>query len=252
MIFGALLAYASIKFFVETDERIMRIRAILPGANCAGCGYPGCDGYAEGIVDDGAKTNLCAAGGADLSKGIADILGIETDAASVPMRASLKCGGTPEASPRKATYNGIADCIAAHAIHGGDKACTYGCLGYGSCARACLTNGIAIADGLARVDRDRCIACGACVTVCPRHLIKLVPATHTIHVRCSSKDKGSIVRSFCARGCIGCKLCAKADPAFVMDGFLAAVDYAKPPVANDAAIAKCPGKCISGDMGLIF
>ena len=65
-----------------------------------------------------------------------------------------------------------------------------------------------------------------------------------MHVLCMSKDKGSDVRAYCSKGCIGCKICAKIDPVFVMDGLLAKVDYTQPPVANEDVIVKCPVKCI--------
>ena len=45
--FGIVLAYASKKFAVETDPKIDEVRAVLPGANCGACGYPGCDGLAK-------------------------------------------------------------------------------------------------------------------------------------------------------------------------------------------------------------
>ena len=64
LIFGAMLAFASKKFYVEVDERQAKVREILPGANCGGCGFPGCDGYAEAVVKGEAKVTACAAGGA--------------------------------------------------------------------------------------------------------------------------------------------------------------------------------------------
>lgn len=63
LVFGLLLAYASKRFHVETDPRVEQVRERLPGANCGGCGFPGCDAYAEAVVLEGAKPNLCAAGG---------------------------------------------------------------------------------------------------------------------------------------------------------------------------------------------
>ena len=195
LVFGALLAFASIKFFVETDERITRIRAILPGANCAGCGYPGCDGYAEGIVNDGAKTNLCPVGDADLSKNIANIMGIEGDAASGPVRAFFKCGGTREASPRKVTYIGIADCISAAILPGGSpNACPFGCIGFGSCAKVCVFGALSMADDLPHIDPNRCTGCGTCAAICPKSVLELVPKESCVQVVCNSKWRGPEVK----------------------------------------------------------
>ena len=246
LVFGALLAYASIKFFVETDERVARIRAILPGANCAGCGYPGCDGYAEGVVNDGAKTNLCAAGGADLSKNIADIMGIEGDAASVPMRTLLKCGGTPEASPRKVTYNGIADCKSASILPGGSpNACPFGCIGFGTCVKVCVFGALSMVDGLARIDPDKCVGCGTCVAICPKSVLELVPKSSCLHVVCNSKWRGPEVKKVCSAGCIGCGICARVCPvqAITVEENLARIDGLK--CTNCGACAeKCPAECI--------
>ncbi|MDO7204198.1 hypothetical protein Q5M85_08685 [Paraclostridium bifermentans] len=47
LIFGAILAYASKKFAVEVDERVEAILEVLPGANCGGCGFPGCGRFSK-------------------------------------------------------------------------------------------------------------------------------------------------------------------------------------------------------------
>ena len=118
LVFGVLLALASVAFHVEPDRRVQLIREVLPGANCAGCGYPGCDGYAEGVVADGAKTNLCSVGGAEVAARIAEIMGVKAEK-SVPMHAFLKCKGTPARSPRTVNYSGIQDCRSAAILPGG-------------------------------------------------------------------------------------------------------------------------------------
>ena len=132
LVFGALLAFASIKFFVQTDERVSLIRAILPGANCGGCGYPGCDGYADNIVNGGAKTSLCSAGGPALAEKIAAIMGVASEA-SVPLRAVLKCKGSENFSARNALYDGIADFSSAAVLPGSTpNACPFGCMWLGT------------------------------------------------------------------------------------------------------------------------
>jgi len=62
-IFGVILAIAGKVFHVDQDPKIDQIMEALPGANCGGCGYPGCSGYAEGIVCNNADVSLCAPGG---------------------------------------------------------------------------------------------------------------------------------------------------------------------------------------------
>ena len=246
LVFGALLAFASIKFFVETDERITRIRAMLPGANCAGCGYPGCDGYAEGIVNDGAKTNLCPVGDANLSKDIADIMGIEGDAASGPMRTFLKCGGTPEASPRKVTYNGIGDCKSAVILPGGSpNACPFGCIGFGTCVNVCVFGALSMVDGLPHIDPGKCTGCSTCVAICPKSVLELAPQTSCVQVVCNSNWRGSDVKKVCSVGCIGCGICARACSvqAITVEENLARIDGLKCTNCG-ACVAKCPTKCI--------
>ncbi len=243
---AAALAVAEKYFSVQEDPRIAKVADLLPGANCGGCGYAGCADYARAIVLHGADCNLCAPGGSSCAHAVAAFLGLEAVALEKRVALVLCCGDDAEAV-RRAAYNGITDCAAAQATAGGDKGCTYGCLGYGSCARVCPVNAITIRNGLAKVDKETCISCGKCVAACPRKLIKLVPASAEIHVLCSSKDKGPAVKKVCGTGCIGCRMCTKfADGAINMDGFLAVVDYSKP-LTNDETVAKCPAKCIRKD-----
>ncbi len=247
MVIGASLAVAAKYLAVREDPRIGGVTELLPGANCGGCGYAGCADYARAVVMAGADITLCAPGGPECVAALAGFLGMT--AGSVEKKtAVVLCCGDDEAARRRFAYNGIADCAAAHATAGGEKTCTYGCLGYGSCGRVCPVNAIVIEKGLARVRKDLCIACGKCVAACPRALIRLVPAAASIHVLCSSKDKGPVVKQACETGCIGCRLCTKFgdEGAFVMDGFLARVDYSVP-VTREEVIEKCPAKCIRKD-----
>lgn len=240
---GVALAIAARYFSVKEDPRIAEVEGFLSGANCGGCGFAGCGDYAKAIVEKGAPTNLCVATDAEAIKKIAAIMGVEAGEV-VKRRAVVLCQGTRTASKRRFSYNGLTDCAAAAATAGGDKACTFGCLGYGSCARVCPAHAITIEDGLARVNPAICGGCGKCASVCPRGLIALVPVDAKVAVLCKSKAKGAVVRQQCSAGCIGCTLCTKLVPGmFKMDGALATVDYAN---AADpaAAVAKCPGKCI--------
>ncbi|MDA3925883.1 MAG: RnfABCDGE type electron transport complex subunit B [Kiritimatiellae bacterium] len=247
LIIGASLAVAAKYLAVKEDPRIGEVNELLPAANCGGCGYAGCAEYAKAIVMDHAEINLCAPGGTDCMNAIAAFMGVRATATE-KMTAIVLCCGDDEVAKRRFAYNGINDCAAAHATAGGDKACTWGCLGYGSCARVCPVNAIRIEKGIAKVDKTLCIACEKCIAVCPRHLIKLVPAAAEIHVLCSSKDKGPAVKKACSTGCIGCRLCTKFgdEGAFVMDGFLAKVDYSIP-ITKEEVIEKCPAKCIVKD-----
>ncbi len=244
LICGIALALAARFLAVKEDPRIEQVLDILPGANCGGCAFAGCADYAKAIIIDGIAINLCAPGGQDVINRLSAFMGIDAQAAEKKV-AIILCGGDKDNAPRKSAYNGVADCKAAHSVGGGDKICGYGCLGYGSCARACPVNAIELANDLAVVHADICIGCGICVKTCPRHLIKLIPAQRTIHVLCSSRDKGPVVKKACNVGCIGCSVCVKLaqNEAIKMDGFLAQVDYSKE-LDNDQLPEKCPGKCI--------
>jgi electron transport complex protein RnfB len=193
---GVVLAAATRILALSNDPKIEQAAEILPGANCGGCGYAGCADYAKAMVLNGASANLCLPGGADVVAALSSLLGV-TAANADRKTAIVLCAGDSVKSPRRFRYNGVATCYAAAVIGGGgDKLCAYGCLGYGSCARSCPVSAIEITDRhLAVVHADLCIGCGACVKACPRSLIKLVPESRTIHVLCSSKDRGPTVKA---------------------------------------------------------
>ena len=247
LVCGVALAIVAKKFAVPENLLVADILAVLPGANCGGCGRPGCDGYARDIAENGAPLNLCTSCTADMLAALERLTGRVGGEVAGRRVALVRCAGDNHAATHSFDYNGLADCSAVQATAGGDKGCAYGCLGYGSCAKVCPQGAISIADGIARVDPARCVGCGACVRVCPRHVIELVPATHAVHVLCVSKDKGPAVRKVCRNGCLGCGLCAKldADGTFAVQDFLAAVDYTKPPTGSgDLVASRCPGHCI--------
>jgi RnfABCDGE-type electron transport complex B subunit len=243
-VFGLLLAVASKVFAVEKDERLEPVTEALPGANCGGCGFSGCAAYAQAIVDGTAKLGLCTPGGKEAADKIAAIMGME--AVDVERKVALvKCRGTHAA--KKGTYEGISDCATAARILGnGPNLCAYGCLGFGSCVKACPEGAISVVDGVARVDHEKCIGCMACAAACPRGIIAETPYSQDIVVACSSKEKGAALRKFCDIGCIGCKLCEKTcehDAIHVVDN-LAQIDYSKC-VSCSACAEKCPRHLIA-------
>nr|WP_241634316.1 RnfABCDGE type electron transport complex subunit B [Fusobacterium gastrosuis] len=79
ILMGLFLAYASKKFEVQVDPKVEAIMAILPGVNCGGCGYPGCAGYATGVVEEGVSMTLCAPGGPKVAQAIGDIMGVAVE-----------------------------------------------------------------------------------------------------------------------------------------------------------------------------
>lgn len=245
VVFGALLAYASIKFFVPVDERVAKIREALPGANCGSCGYAGCDGYADGVVNEGAPVNKCAPGGDVVAQKVADVMGVSAGS-SVPMRAYLKCKGNPQVSPRTTGYEGVGDCREAVIVPGGSpNSCPFGCLGYGTCVTVCNFGALTIKDGLAHVDPKKCVGCGACVEICPKGVLALTPKDADEMVLCSSKWRGPDVKKVCSVGCIGCGLCVKNCPAeaITLNANLALIDGSKCTKCG-TCLEKCPVKNI--------
>ena len=242
---GVFLGIAGKKFAVEVDEKEEAILAELPGNNCGGCGYAGCSGLAAAIAKGEAPVGQCPVGGAPVAAKIAAIMGEEAGE-SVHEVAFVKCAGTCEKAKQAYDYTGITDCqMAAMMQNGGPKGCSFGCLGFGSCVKACPFDAIHIVDGIAVVDKEACKACGKCIATCPKHLIELVPYEQKHLVQCSSKDKGKDVMSVCSVGCIGCHLCEKncpKDAVHVIDN-VAYIDQEKC-VGCGICAQKCPKKII--------
>ena len=244
ILFGVLLGVASKIFAVEQDEKLPLIMEVLPGANCGGCGFAGCSQFAEAVLSGAAKTNGCPVGGIDTAGGIASILGIEAEA-YVKKAAFVVCAGCEGIAETKYSYEGNMDCYSASKLAGGQKACSYGCLGYGTCLHACNFGAISIKDNLAVIDFEKCTACGQCVEVCPKSVIRIVSPEDKYVVKCQNKEKGAVVKNKCSTGCIGCKLCEKNCnyEAVKVDNFLAVIDAEKCTACGICA-DKCPKKII--------
>lgn len=242
---GALLGYASQVFAVEVDEKEQKVREALPGNNCGGCGYSGCDGLAEAIAKGEASVSACPVGGEAVAKAIAEIMGTNAEAQAKKV-AFVACNGTCDKAAIQYDYYGVEDCRSVSVVPGaGKKECRYGCMGYGSCVKACAYDAIHVENGVAVVDASKCVACGQCIAACPNHLISLIPADATHVVACSSQDKGKAVKDSCAAGCIGCTLCVKQCEfgAIQMNGNVAKIDQEK---CQDCGkcVSKCPTKAI--------
>lgn len=246
LVFGVGLAVAAKIFEVKVDERIPLVREALPGANCGGCGLPGCDALAEAIVGGNAAINACPVGGASCAEAIGEIMG-QSVGDAIPTVACTLCKGSCDHSPDVADYYGVADCREILVANGGIKKCRYGCLGLGTCVKACKFDALKIGEnGLPEVDIDKCTSCGQCVEVCPKNIMAIVPANQLIHIDCSNKDKGKLVRGSCDVGCIACRACVKVCPteAIVVEDNLARIDYDKC-IQCGACVEKCPTNAIT-------
>lgn len=210
LLFGLLLSYASKKFKVERDPRIEKINDVLPGANCGGCGYPGCDGYASAVVAGEADIDKCCPGGSEVIDKIAEIMGVES-VESGNMVARVMCQGDRKSVLAKYDYEGINDCLAASMLAGGPNQCIYGCIGLGSCVEVCPFGGVTINEnGIAEINETICSGCGCCIEACPQNVIRLIPSDYKVSILCNSKDKGKDVKASCSVGCIGCGICARS------------------------------------------
>ncbi len=217
IVFGAVLAFAAKVFAVEKDPREEAISECLPGANCGGCGYPGCGGYAAAVVKGEAPVNKCAAGGAAVAAQIAEIMGVAAGE-SVKMVAAVHCSGCG-AAHQKYEYIGVHDCVAAARLPGGGPlSCDFGCLGMGSCEKVCPFDAIHVVDGVAKVDEDKCKACNQCVDVCPRHIIALEPYKTKKHVTipCSAIHVVDGVAKVDEDKCKACNQCVDVCPRHII------------------------------------
>ena len=180
LLVGVCLAAASKIFYVYVDPQILAVEEALPGANCGGCGLPGCSANAEAIVAGRAAPNSCVAAGEEVAHEIAAIMGVTVEAKE-PDIARPGCTYGVADADTKFVYDGLNDCRAASLLSGGMKVCTIGCLGLGTCARVCPFNAISMgADGLPVVDEVLCTGCGTCERVCPKHIITLSSVTRRI------------------------------------------------------------------------
>ncbi|NDV18596.1 NAD(P)-binding protein [Pseudodesulfovibrio sp. JC047] len=169
---AAILGVASKLLYVKEDPRIALIEDNLPGANCGGCGFPGCSGAAAAIVAGKAPASVCIVADEATSAVVAGIMGQEVIQRE-PELAIRDCTGGTRAE-EAFYYEGALDCRAAHQLYGGSKSCPEGCLGLGSCVKACPFNAIHMGpDRLPVIDPTQCKACGNCVDACPRGVIAI-------------------------------------------------------------------------------
>ena len=255
---AVLLYFIAQKFKVEEDPRIDDVEAALPGANCGGCGFPGCRGMAEACVKASSLEGLlCPVGGQDVMQKIAGILGMEA-AASEPKIAVVRCNGSCDVRPKTSSYDGPKSCAVAAATFAGETGCAFGCLGFGDCVAACQFDAIHInpETGLPEVDEDKCVACGACAKACPKLVIelrkkgRLVKEQHRrLWVQCVNKDKGAPARKACKNACIGCAKCQKVCKfdAITVENNLAYIDPEK-----CKACGMCFNECPTGAIHASF
>ena len=246
---AVILYFVAQKFKVEEDPRIDTVESILPGANCGGCGKPGCRGFAEATVKATSLDGLfCPVGGAETMTKVAAALGMEVTA-QTPQIAVVRCNGTCDHRQRTSQYDGYKSCAIEHSLYRGESDCTFGCLGCGDCVTACPFDAIHMDEnGLPVVSEEKCVACGACVKACPRNIIELWNKgvkDRRVFVCCVNKDKGNIARKACTAACIGCGKCVKECPfeAITLENNLAYIDFRKCRLCRKC-VSVCPTHAI--------
>jgi Na+-translocating ferredoxin:NAD+ oxidoreductase RNF subunit RnfB len=210
---AAMVLYVvSKKFYVYENPLIAEVEALLPAANCAGCGSPGCKSFADKLVNTADISALfCPVGGNEVMKSIAEKLG-KVVAEKDPTVAVLRCQGSCDVRPKTSLFQGPKSCAISALIYSGETDCQYGCLGDGDCVTACKFDAMYMDESteLPVIITDKCTSCGACVTACPRNIIEMRPRNKRdlkIYVGCLNEDKGGIAKKSCELACIGCSKC---------------------------------------------
>lgn len=242
------LYFVAQRFHVYEDPQIDDVEEMLPGANCGGCGFPGCRGLAEAMVNQEDISGLsCPVAGGEKMKEIATFLG-KAVAELEPEVAEVRCSGSCEHRPRVNLYDGARSCAVEASLYGGETGCRYGCLGGGDCVDVCGFDAIRMnpETNLPEVDIDKCTACGACVRVCPNNIIELRlkgPKNRRIYVSCMNQERGAVARRACAVACIGCNRCVRVCEfdAIKVENFLAYIDPNKCRLCR-----KCVDECPTG------
>ena len=237
-----ILYFVSRQFKVDEDPRLVEVLEALPNTNCGGCGYPGCSAFANATLttDDLNKLN-CPVGGNAVMQEVASILGVEIEEKE-PFIAVIKCAGSIGVRLHNNIYDGAPNCSIATDLFSGERGCSDGCVGLGECVESCKFDAMYMDEttGLPVVIEDKCTACNACVTTCPKNIIQLWPRgkkDKRIYIACVNEEKGGTARKECSMACSGCSKCVeecKYD-AISVENNLARVDYDK---------CKLCGKCV--------
>ena len=226
-----VLYVVSKKFYVYEDPLIAEVEELLPAANCAGCGFPGCHAFAEELVNSEDISQLfCPVGGNEVMKLVSETLGKEV-AEKDPTVAVVRCQGSCEVRPKTSEYQGPKSCAISSLIYSGETDCQYGCLGEGDCVAVCKFDAMYMDEetGLPVVITDKCTSCGMCVEACPRDIIEMRPKNKRdlkVYVGCLNEEKGGIAKRACSVACIGCSKCVDACPkeAITIENNLAYID----------------------------
>ncbi len=253
LVAAVLLFFVSRKFRVEEDPKLPQLQEALPSTNCGGCGYPGCNAFADALLKADNLDDLhCPVGGNDVMTEVAAILGKEVKPRD-PYVAVVRCSGSFEQRKQTSIYDGAQNCTVASQLYSGDHGCAYGCVGMGECVDACDFEAMYMdpKTGLPVVIEDKCTACNACVTTCPKDIIELWPVGRKhqrIYVACKNEEKSGAARKECSVACTGCAKCLEECryDAITVENNLATIDFEKCTLCRKCIVA-CETRTIQAD-----
>lgn len=243
---AVILAVASRLLRVEENPLIEEVADALPGANCGGCGFAGCEAYAAAVVvNPDIPANLCTVGGNEVADKVGTLSGkaVVTGEPTVSFRRCSRAEGNVKI---KYEYVGTATCASAALLEGGPYMCTWACLGYGDCLRACPFDAMYLENGMVEIIPSKCVSCGQCVKACPRSILQIIPRRARVANHCATREKLKSVSDVCGVGCINCLKCLKACPAdaITYDHRRIEIDYslciAYGQACGEACVASCP------------
>ena len=251
---GFLLGLFKKIFSVKVDKKVSDIRNILPGANCGGCGYAGCDAFAAAVASGEAAPGGCSAGGADVSDKLGKLLGVNINAEKKV--ALLACQGSKDCAGLRGTYSGVKSCLSVTLAVNNIKKCSFGCIGLGDCVAVCPFDALSIGEnGLPQVNYENCVGCGKCAKACPKHLFDIIPASRKgAAALCRNRaDNRPQIKKDCTAGCIKCGLCEKKCPehCIVVINGIPETDYAKCTSCGVCAQV-CPDKVIKMTESIVY
>lgn len=154
---GVFLGVSSRLFFVAKNPKLVELEEVLPGTNCAICGFPSCAAAAQAVVDGEASVNVCLAGGAKTAKKVALIMGVEQQIEQLSEAAVAQLPACHHAAK-------LLD-------ENGER--TTKCLGKNTCVSVCKFDALRPTDDETPpvLDKEKCIACGVCERTCPQDII---------------------------------------------------------------------------------